>query len=178
MYQKGGKSAGCTTNQMRDYAKKTSGQWNKWGLKMEYGFPKTKVNRFSECDPLMPGKCPKKMNTCVKYTVLDADLSNDLFMNYMILYPGMLKPGKSSYLCMDGKDAREVIQSGGRNEEAMKTMGWNWKAKVIKGKRGGKKGGKGMKGMKGDDDDDNDWMDSAMKLGASAAVAVATATLF
>jgi len=78
-YQKGAKAAICTTNQFRDWMKKTNGQWNKWGFKAGYGFPKTKVNRMSQCDPLKPHKCPKDLDTCIKYTVTDADFSNELF---------------------------------------------------------------------------------------------------
>jgi len=95
-----------------------------------------------------------------------------------MLYPGMLKPGKSTFICLSGSDAREVIKAGREdNEEAYKMMGWKWNAKVIRGKKGGKRMAKKNK-MRGDMDDDDDMMDSAYKLGASAAVALVAATLY
>lgn len=56
-----------------------SGKWSRWGQKVEYGFPKTKVNIHSDCDPLNPDKCPKKNPVCVSNTILDADFENYLY---------------------------------------------------------------------------------------------------
>lgn len=64
-FKKGSKSAACTTNQYRDYAKRMSKKWNRWGQQVEYGLPKTKVIRNAPCDPLNPDKCPKDLPVCL-----------------------------------------------------------------------------------------------------------------
>lgn len=59
---------------MYDWTKKNNGKWNVFGMKIGYAFKKAKVTRMRDCDPLKPGKCPKDLPVCVKYTVLDANL--------------------------------------------------------------------------------------------------------